>query len=149
MKALGIVVQKNYLRYVVLEGDQNNPVLIEKGRQTTSDPANVPALMDWYETHFEHLISTHKPNSIGYKLVLEPTIEQQHTLAFPIGILNLLAQQKSIPIQEYSQRGITPSKLGLPKATDLLDYVDSKFGANPPHWDKYQKEAVLVAWFSL
>lgn len=148
MKSLGIVVQKNYLRYAVLDGEKNNPVLVDKGRQTTTDPTNVPALMDWYETHFEHLLLTHQPNVIGYKLILEPKIEQQHTLAFPLGILNLLAQKKGITVSEYSQRGITPSKLSLPKNTDLMEYVDTVFGTHPPYWDKYQKEAVLVAWFS-
>lgn len=149
MKALGIALQKNYLRFAVVEGDQDDPTLVEKGRQTTCDPEDVPALMDWYETHFQHLISKHEPDVIAYKLVLDPKLEQQHTLAFPCGILNLLARKQGIEIKEYSQRAITPSKLGLSKSTDLMAHVDETFGENPPYWDKYQKEAVLVAWFAL
>lgn len=149
MKILGIVVQKNYLRYAVVDGDKNTPVLLDRGRQTTCDPDDLPALMDWYETHYEHLISKHQPDTIAYKLTLDPTIEQQHTLAFPIGILNLLAKKNNINIYEYSSRAITPSKLSLSKNTDLMQLVDEVFGQNPPYWDKYQKEAILVAWFSL
>lgn len=149
MKSLGIALQKNYLRYAVLDGDSGTPTLVEKGRQTTSDPEDIPALMDWYETHFQHLLSTHAPDVIGYKLVLEPKLEQQHNLSFPLGILNLLARKEGITIKEFSQRAITPAKLGLRKATDLMAQVDQTFGEHPPYWDKYQKEAVLVAWFCL
>jgi len=149
VKSLGIALQKNFLRYAVLDGDSGNPTLVEKGRQTTCDPNDIPALMDWYETHFQHLISAHAPDVIGYKLVLEPKIEQQHNLSFPLGILNLLAQKEGIPINEFSQRAITPAKLGLGKTTDLMVLVDETFGEHPPYWDKYQKEAVLVAWFCL
>lgn len=149
MKILGLVVQKNYLRFAVVGGDKKTPTLVDKGRQSTCDPDNLPALMDWYETHFEHLISEHTPDAIAYKLTLEPTIEQQHTLAYPFGILNLLAKKHNIPINEYSSRGITASKLDLIKKTDLMKHVDAVFGEHPPYWDKYQKEAVLVAWFGL
>ncbi len=149
MKALGIALQKNYLRFAVLDGNQDNPNLLEKGRQTTCDPEDVPTLMDWYETHFQHLISEHKPDCIAYKLVLEPKIEQQHNLSFPCGILNLLARKEGIKINEFSQRAITPSKLGLSKGIDLMVHIDTTFGEHPPYWDKYQKEAILVAWFCL
>lgn len=149
MKVLGVVLQKNHLRYAVVEGNKDAPNLVAKGRQTTSDPDETAELMDWYETHFEHLITEHEPDAIAYKLTLEPTLEQQHTLAFPMGVLNLLAKKKNIPAYEYSSRGITTSKLGLPKATDLMKHVDTVFGEHPPYWDKNQKEAVLVAWFCL
>ena len=149
MKVLGIALQKSFLRYAVLDGDLKNPTLVDKGRQSTSDPENVPALMVWYETYFQRLISEHVPEAIGYKLVLEPTLEQQHNLSFPMGILNLLAQKGGIEIQEFSQRAITPARLSLNKITDLMELVDKTFGKHPPYWDKYQKEAVLVAWFCL
>ncbi|WP_026842801.1 RuvC family protein [Citrifermentans bremense] len=149
MKVLGIALQKNHLRFAVVEGDKGAPILRDKGRQPTSAPDDVPRLLDWYETHFEHLINEHTPDAIAYKLTLEPSLEQLHTLAFPMGVLNLIAKKKNIPICEYSSRGITPSKLGLPRSTNLLEHVDSVFGDNPPYWDKAQKEAVLVAWFCL
>lgn len=149
MKVLGVVLQKNYLRFAVVEGNKNAPILVAKGRQATSDPDDTTGLMDWYETHFEHLITEHEPDAIAYKLTLEPSLEQQHTLAFPMGVLNLLAKKNNIPAFEYSSRGITTAKLGLPKTTDLMNHVDTVFGEHPPYWDKNQKEAVLVAWFSL
>ncbi|MSM39940.1 MAG: hypothetical protein GJT30_10015 [Geobacter sp.] len=149
MKVLGVVLQKNYLRFAIVGGDKDAPNLVAKGRQATSDPDDTAGLMDWYETHFEHLITEYEPDAIAYKLTLEPTLEQLHTLAFPMGVLNLLAKKNNIPAYEYSSRGITTAKLGLPKATDLMKLVDTVFGEHPPYWDKSQKEAILVAWFRL
>jgi hypothetical protein len=149
VRALGIALQKNFMRYAVLTGNPESPRLVDKGRQSTSDPENVPALMDWYETHFQDLISVHVPEVIAYKLVLDPRLEQQHDLSFPMGILNLLAQKHGIEIREFSQRAITPARLSLGKTTDLMALVDKTFGEHPPYWDKHQKEAVLVAWFCL
>jgi hypothetical protein len=105
--------------------------------------------MDWYETQFQHLVATYNPDVIAYKLTLEPNLEQQHNLAFPLGILNLLAKKQGIKLDEFSSRAITPAKLSLKKGTDLDAAVDQTFGTHPPYWDKYQKEAILVAWFCL
>lgn len=149
MRILGIAVQKNYLRYSILEGTKAAPALIKKGRYPTTSPDEVPQLMDWFETQFEHLITQYKPNKIAYKLTLEPKLEQIHCLSFPLGILNLIAHQKEIPVVEYSTKAITTKKLGLPKTTDLYRHVDATLGSHPPYWDSIQKDAILVAWFSL
>lgn len=132
-----------------MEGTKSAPALFEKGRLTTPNPDEVPQLMDWFETQFEHLINQFKPNKIAYKLTLEPTLEQLHTLSFPFGILNIIAQRNEIEILEFSTRAISPSKLGLPKGTDLHAHVDTQIGTHPPHWDSTQKDSVLVAWFGL
>lgn len=149
MKALGISLHKDYLRFAVLEGSKTNPTLVEKGRIKTTDPDEVPQLMDWFETQYSQLISVHAPGVVAYKLVLEPKLDQQHYLSFPMGILNLLARKNGILINEFSGKAITPNKLGHVKGTDLFNLVDKTFGMQPPHWDKYQKEAILVAWFCL
>lgn len=149
MRTMGIALQKNYLRYSVMEGDKNNPSLIDSGRLVTTAPEEISQLMDWFETQFMHLINKYKPERIGYKLTLKPSIDQIHTLSFPLGILNLLAYRNGIAINEFSTQGITPKKLGLSKNTDLHKFVDDKLGKHPPYWDSTQKEAVLVGWFCL
>lgn len=149
MRAMGIALQKNFMRYSILEGSKAKPSLISKGRLPTTDPDEIPALMDWFETQFDLLIKQYKPECIGYKLSLEPNLEQMHTLTFPIGVLNLIANKNQINICEYSTKGITPSKLSLPKGTDLYNLVDNEFGNNPPYWDSVQKDSILVGWFCL
>ena len=149
MKVLGIALAKNQLRLSLLNGTRKDPVLVCKERINTIDPLDIPPLMDWYETNFDDLINRHAPDKIAYKLSLEQKKDQLGYLAFPLGILNLIAKKKGVPIVQYSSRGIGPAKLGLPKETNIYQACDEKFGTNPPHWDNSQKDSVLVAWFEL
>lgn len=149
MRSLGIALQKNFMRYSVLEGTKAAPVLIHKGKLSTTSPDEIPELMDWFDTQFSRLISEFRPDIIGYKLTLRPELEQIHTLSFPFGLLNLIAHKNGITIKEFSTAGITPNKLNLPKGTDLHQYIDSTIGIHAPHWDSTQKDSVLVSWFCL
>lgn len=149
MSVLGIHISKGQLFYAVLKGTKQKPVLVEKNRLVTVDPRHVPQLMDWYETTFTGLVSQHVPNKITYRLTLDPNKDQLFTSEFPLGILNLLAHRKSIPIVAYTARAFVASKLGLSKGTDIYTECDSCFGQNPPYWNDSQKHAILAAWFEL
>jgi len=52
MKVLGLHIAKEQLRYSVLEGTKATPALLDKDRLLTTDPSDVPELMDWYESQF-------------------------------------------------------------------------------------------------
>ncbi len=149
MKILGVHVATGQLRYSVLEGTKANPVLIEKGKLSTIDPKNAPQLMDWYESQFSLILDQHTPDRIAYRLTLQPNKNQLITSSFPMGILNLLAHRRNLPIQLYVSGNFVASKLSLAKGTDIYAYCDQVFGMNPPYWDKNQKNSVLVAWFEL
>lgn len=149
MRVMGVHIAKGQLFYAILEGTKSNPVLVKKDRLVTVDPKNVPQLMDWYETTFARLVSQHGPKRISYRLTLDPKKEQLFTSEFPLGVLNLLAHRKSIPIVAYTARAFVPSKLGLAKETDIYAECDTRFGDNPPYWNDFQKHAVLAAWFEL
>jgi hypothetical protein len=149
MKILGIHLHKGACRYAVLEGSRSNPVLLATCRLVTPDPAQVPALMDWYDTRFRQLIADHRPGHIAYRLTLDPTKDQLFYAEFPLGVLSLIAHQDGTPLSCYGPRSFTPSKLGLPRGTNLDDHCDATFGKHPPYWDTNQKYAVQVAWFEL
>lgn len=149
MKTLGIHLAKGQLRYAVLDGSATTPALVAKDRLITTNPDEVPVLMDWFDTQFRELLDTHKPDRVGYRLTLEPKKDQLFSSEFPLGILNLHAFQRSLPIFDYTARSFVPSRLGEPKETDLEELCTTRFGDNPPYWDKNQKYAVLVAWFAL
>jgi len=146
---VGVHLHKDFMRYAVLEGTKQSPVLVAKDRLKTPDPSDVPALMDWYETQFAKLLSDHKPDRMGYRLTLNPDKSQLMHSEFPLGVLNLLAHKMSIPVCPYTAQSFTPSKLGLSRGTDLQVHCDSVFGTHPPYWDNNQKYAVLAAWFEL
>lgn len=149
MKILGIHIAKSQLRYSVLSGTKDAPELLAKDKLVTVDPRNVPHLMDWYDTQFRALIDQHQPDKIVYRLTLEPKKEQLYTSEFPLGILNLLAFQRRLPIVDYTPQSFKGSKLGLQKDTDIFAHCDTVFGKHPPYWDRNQKHAILVAWFEL
>lgn len=149
MCTLGIHVYKGAFRYAALEGDKANPKLVKLGRAVTTDPAAVPSLMDWYDTQFRLLIDSLKPEKIAYRLTLEPKKEQLFTSEFPLGVLNLIAHSFRLPITPYTSPAFVPSRLGLTKGLDLYEHCDLVFGKHPPHWDREQKHAILVAWFEL
>jgi len=149
MKVFGIHLAKGQLRYALLDGTKEAPILVEKGRLLTTDPADVPQLMAWYDAQFRQLLDRLTPDKIAYRVALSPRKEQLFTSEFPFGILNLLANQRNLPIIPYTPLSFVASKLGLPKGTDLSIACDAAFGTRPPYWDTHQKFAVLVAWFEL
>jgi len=149
MRVLGIHVAVGQCRFSVLEGTKDEPILVDKGRLITPDHDNVPALMDWYDSQFRQLVTTHNPSNLAYRLTLDPKKDQLFCSEFPLGILNLIAHQKTLPIAEYTARSFTPARLGLSKSADIYAHCDSIFGKNPPYWDDAQKHSLLVAWFEL
>jgi len=150
MKVLGIHVATSQLRYAVLSGTKKAPTLIDKGKLTTVDPEDVPALMDWYDTQFTAILDQHSPDRISYRLTLDPKKKiQLFASEFPLGILNLLAHQRGIATVDYTPGTYVASKLGLPKGADLYSHCDAVLGEHTPYWDTNQKHAVLAAWFEL
>ena len=149
MKVIGIHIATGQLRYSVVEGSKASPTLVAKEKLLTTDPKNAPQLMDWYESQFNLFLDQHSPDQIAYRLTLAPRKDQLVTSSFPLGILNLLAHRRNLPITSYVSGNFVASKLGLPKETDIYAQCDHVFGVTPPYWDKNQKYSILVAWFKL
>ena len=83
------------------------------------------------------------------RLTLNPLKDQLVTSSFPLGVLNLLAHRRNLPIKSYVTGNFVASKLDLTKGTNIYDQCDHVFGVTPPYWDKNQKHSILVAWFML
>lgn len=149
MKILGIHLLKGELRYTILKGTKQKPILIDKNRLSTISTSNIPELMDWFETNFNQLIAKLGPEKIAYRLTLNPKKDQLFSTEFPYGILNLICYKQNIPIDFYVPQSFKPSKLNQPKDIDIYSYCDQIFGQHPPYWDKNQKNSLLVAWFEL
>lgn len=149
MKVLGINILSGKIHYCVLEGSKASPSLVEKDRIVTISSAQVPALMDWFETTIENLINRINPDKIAYRQSLNLNKAQQYNISYPHGILNLLAFKKNIDIKSWVPQNFVASKLGLPKGSNLLEICDQQFGKNPPYWDSGMKNSVLSAWMAL
>lgn len=149
MNVLGVHIAKDQFRYSVLNGTKATPTLITKKRLSTPAADNVPSLMDWYETQFALILDQCTPGRIAYRLTLVPNKNQLFCSLFPLGILNLLAHRRHIPITPYVSGNYVASRLGLPRGTELYSHCDAVFGTHPPYWDQNQKHAILAAWFEL
>ena len=149
MKVLGIHIATGQLRYSVVEGSKASPTLVAKEKLLTPEPKNAPELMDWYESQFGLILDQYSPDKIAYRLTLNPLKKQLVTSSFPLGVLNLLAHHRKLPIKSYVSGNFVASKLGLTKGTNIYEQCDHVFGVTPPYWDKNQKHSILVAWFML
>lgn len=149
MKILGIHLLKGQIRYTLLSGTKEEPILIEKEKVPVISTPDIPELMNWFDSNFREIIEDTKPNRIAYRITLNPKKEQLFNLEFPFGILNLICYQKNIEINSYVSQNYTGKRLGKSRDTDLYELCDTEFGINPPHWDKNQKNSLLIAWFEL
>jgi hypothetical protein len=149
VRVLGLHAHKGALRWAVVEGTRENPVRVDHGRLVTPDPAQVPALMDWYESQFGRLIDDFSPEKIAYRLTLEPSKEQLFFAEFPFGVLNLISHRRGLPITCLTARSFTASRLGLPRDANIHAACDNVFGQHPPYWDDHQRYALLLAWFEV
>ena len=149
MAIVGFDLHKGFLRYSVLDGNKAAPVLVYKERHTVLQTESIPELMDWFESTFRSILTQYTPTGISYRLSLEPKKDQISYLIYPWAILNLISYQNRIPISFFTCRALSPARLVQPKDTDLYSYCDTVFGNNPPYWDIYQKNSILVAWFNL
>ena len=70
MSVLGISLEKNGLRYAVLDGTKAVPSLVGFEKVQTNNFTSTQQLMNWYETTFQNLLSRYSPTSIGIKVSL-------------------------------------------------------------------------------
>jgi hypothetical protein len=150
MCVIGFDLQKGKMRYSVLGGTKKVPSLIEKDYITVPDLANIPELMNWFENQFMELFTRLKPEKISYRLTLAPKKDQCSYLIFPYAILSLICYSMKIPVAFYTKQALNNSqRIGLVKGVNVYTACDQVFGSNPPYWDEYQKNSIIVAWIEL
>lgn len=151
MGTLGFFFSSSEIRCVSLSGSKAAPEYVTKERVRIAadmDPAEVVA---WLETQLQLLLDRHEPERVAYKATLGGvrTYDQVQHKYYAEALLHLVSGKRGVPVTHYFSSSLVPSKLGLPKGTDLFAHVDDVLGKHPPHWDTHTKEAVLVAWFQL
>lgn len=150
MAVMGINTSKNGFNFAILDGDKKNPILIDSGHMANHNASHdVQHLVNWYETAFQNLITSHKPESIGIKVSLDAKIDTISSWYYPIGFIHSIAYKNSIHTNEFTNGNFTPSKFSLIKETNMQSHIDIVFGSKKPKWDKRQKDAVLAAWMML
>ena len=145
MTALGINLEKNGLRYCVLDGSKDSPAIVHYEKIHTNNLPNAQLLMNWYETSFQNLLTRFSPESIGIKVSLNAKKDEIAPWYYPLGILHNIAHQNRISTFEFVSGNFTASKFDMDKSINIYDYIDQHFGVFQPKWDKNQKYALLSA----
>jgi hypothetical protein len=110
-----------------------------------------PELMDRYASHFRSAKDEFKPGIIAARQCYESkTLDAAVFQVTPLGLLGYLVHNECIPFRAYTPQALRQgTSFGLPKGTNTLGAIDTRFGKYPPHWDDMQKYAVLAAWRAL
>jgi hypothetical protein len=150
MRTLGFNLQKNQLRFVVLEGSKNLPVYVTGQKLINNNATSTPALMNWFNDSFSRLIDEHQADLIGYRLVWSAAdMGQVVSLHYPYGVLNAICHDKQIQLIELTSQKLSyPQSFGLAKGIDLTQHCSIVFPTLNPS-DKAQKDAALVSWYLL
>lgn len=91
MKVLGVNFTKNDLRFCVLDGQSNPPIILEKNKIVYPINMETAELMEWFETQLCLIIDKHSPNQISHKISTNlTTLEQIKSSCYPQAIISWL-----------------------------------------------------------
>ena len=139
LKALGISITTNEIAIAILEKISTaKPILIHTSKTPVKKHNDNAKLMDWFESVFIELITQHKPDSVAYRMILNPNKDQIPAWEFPLGVLNLVCFKHSLPCIGYSSSKITGSATKV-NAVRFPEAVKSS------NYQKYAMEAAYRA----
>lgn len=157
---LGLSMYSDHFYWAVVGGTLQSPSLLGHHREPTPTNMDDAVLMDWFATEFGNLIATYQPSSAAFRLLLPSSgyscnRDQMVRSLYPNAIFMLVCERSrdKILVEARTAQSLTLHALGLSDRRrgfgPVSDYCDQVFGLFPPHWDKGQKEAIVVAWLGL
>lgn len=112
MPCLGFNILKGELHYCVLDGSRTSPSHIDSGIHRFNPDQPKPDLANFFKQTFREIVDRSRPTKLAYRLSLETAKADQFAyLAFPFGILNLLAHEAGLPIAEFTMQAFTKRAL--------------------------------------
>lgn len=150
MTVIGFDVKKNELRYTVLKGRLKQPEYLSHGRRIYDAAQRRPDLAGWFKQNFVELIVKSGADGIGYRVSTNvPKVEQIAYMHYSWGVLNLIAYERGLAIEEFNSKSFTAKRFELPRGSKPIAVVDDFLGSHPPYWDDLQRSAALAAWARL
>jgi Holliday junction resolvasome RuvABC endonuclease subunit len=148
MITLGFNLKKGELHYCTLSGTKQAPQYIDHSRYNFNAEQPTPSLSNFFKQTFNEIITKQQPDSLAYRLSIDINKASQFSyLAFPFGILNLIAFERGMHISEYTNRAFTKKALNFDG--DKLDACDEIINNPPSDWKEPTKIAALSAWMCL
>lgn len=148
MACLGFNILKGELHYCVLDGERSSPRHVDCGVHRFDPRQPRPELANFFKQTFREIVDSRSPTKLAYRLSLEAQKADQFAyLAFPYGILNVLAHEKGLPIDEFTMQSFTKRALGF--TGDKFDACAAHISDFPSDAKKDTKTAALAAWMAL
>lgn len=143
---LGICLEKGGLHYAAVSKEKSGFSLVKRERLINPEDRSETGSAEWYFDTFNGLAKEHDVAQVGCKI--HYAIKNQDGLkthGFPLGILSLVAHNRSIEISFFTKQKLKGSKLfGLPKTQDPFVWVE-QYKDQKPYWNDAAKTSVLLA----
>lgn len=115
MPCLGFNILKGELFYCLLDGTKPSPSHVDSGVHRFDPSQPKPDLANFFKQTFREVVERARPTKLAYRLSLETAKADQFAyLAFPFGVLNLLAHENGLPIAEFTMQAFTKRALKDP-----------------------------------
>lgn len=148
MPCVGFNILKSELHYYVLGGSRSSPSHIDLGVHRFDAKQLRPNLANFFKQTFQEIIDRSQATKLAYRLSLDAKKADQFAyLAFPYGILNLIAHERRLPINEFTMQSFTKRALGF--TGDKFDACDAMIFGFPADAKRDTKTAALAAWMAL
>ena len=103
MTAIGFNISKGVIWSCVLDGTRSAPEFKDLGRQRFNPDQPRPELANYFKQVFGEIIDRVPSARLAYRLTLNAKRADQVTyLCFPFGILNLVAHERGLPIDQFT-----------------------------------------------
>ncbi|OGS08347.1 MAG: hypothetical protein A2270_08085 [Elusimicrobia bacterium RIFOXYA12_FULL_51_18] len=148
-KVLGFSFGANEIQTVCLSGTKATPCFEGRERVLFPHAMDVGDVSIWSESQLGLLLDRFSPEVIAYKLTRgAPTVKEISRVYFSIGILNLLANKRQIPISHHNSP-LSHCKMGVARGTDLREHITLRIGEHSPYWNDHAKDSAIVAFCEL
>jgi hypothetical protein len=145
--AIGFNISKGAIWSCVLEGTRSAPEFRDLGRQRFNPDQPRPELANYFKQVLGEIIDRVPSPRLAYRLTLNAkSADQVAYLCFPFGILNLVAHERGLAIDQFTTASFSKKALGF--TGDRFDACDTIKG-RPENWDRDAKLAALSAWMVL
>jgi hypothetical protein len=145
--AIGFNISKGTIWSCVLKGTRAAPEVQDSGRQRFNPDQPRPELANYFKQTFGEIIDQVRIPRLAYRLTLNATrADQIGYLCFPFGILNLIAHERGLTIDQFTTASFSKKALGF--SGDKFDACETIKG-RPEKWDRDAKLAALSAWMVL
>lgn len=143
---LGICLEKGGFHYAVIRNKNDNIDLIKREKLINPEDRSETGSAEWYFDTINGLVSDHDVSKVACKI--HYAIHNQEGLkthGFPLGILALVARNKSLELTLFTKQKLKGPKLfDLPKTQDPFVWVE-QYNDQKPYWNDAAKTSVLLA----